>query len=265
MKSLASHITESFKSGHLFIEDVLAKIDPTIDKMVDEAAKSYEEKFEREFTEWDRKYTKAIIVSDLVKSFAKYVKSDDELGDFYVSGSPSGKITIQCMIKRQSQAYPYSTNVIYAGGYNIQRLHYRYVTSTTLPSDGDGTIAKVYAEKVKSLSKAEKLNNELNSFIQRKEQLVEKINQRRQMSDDEILKTSMSYNFLMMTFKDVNIDSYIYQEYADNPAAFEARQEIDRKQYVEQFKHSTEVIAKRDVASLDSQIKKLEAKIAQIQ
>lgn len=265
MKSLASHITESFKSGHLFIEDVLAKIDTTIDKMVDEAAKSYEEKFEREFTEWDRKYTKAIIVSDLVKSFSKYVKSDDELGDFYVSGSPSGKITIQCMITRQGQAYPYSTNVIYAGGYNIQRLHYRYVTSTTLPSEGDSTIAKVYAEKVKSLSKAEKLNNELNNFIQRKEQLAEKINQRRQMSDEEILKTSLSYAYLVMPFKDVNVDSHIYKEYVNDVASYDAMRAKERVDYIEDFKRTTEIMTKRDVTSLDSQIKKLEAKIAQIQ
>lgn len=264
MKSLASHITESFKSGHLFIEDVLAKIDPTIDKMVDESAKSYEEQFEREFTEWDRKYTKAIIVSDLVKSFAKYVKSDDELGDFYVSGSPSGKITIQCMITRLGQTYPYSTNVIYAGGYNIQRLHYRYVTSTTLPSDGDTTIAKVYAEKVKSLSKAEKLNNELTNLIIGKEQLLADINNRRQMSDEEILKKSAIYIYLVMPFKDVNVDSHIYKEYVNDVAAYDAMRAKERAEQIDDFKRITEVMAKRDVASLDSQIKKLEAKIAQI-
>lgn len=263
MKSLSKHITESFKSGHVFIEDVLDKIEPTIDKMVDEAAKSYEIKFEREFTEWDRKYTKSIIVSDLVKSFAKYVKSNDELGDFSVSGSPSGQITIQCMITRQGQSYQYSTKVIYAGGYNIQRLHYRYVTSTTLPADGDSSVAKIYSEKVKSLSKAEKLNNELNRYIQRKEQLLEKINQRQQMSDEEILKTSAIYMYLVMPFKDVNVDSHIYKEYVNDVAAYDAMRAKDRAENIDRFKRQTE-LTKQDLASINSQIKKLEAKLAAI-
>jgi hypothetical protein len=75
-----------------------------------------------------------------------------------------------------------------AGGYNIQRLHYRYITKTNLPKTNNNSISSEYAAKIKKMSKLEKLNLEIKNWEARIEQNTKHIEWAKSLSDDEILE-----------------------------------------------------------------------------
>lgn len=60
--------------------------------------------------------------------------------------------------------YLLDTNVIYAGGHNIQRLHYRYLTKTLLPKSSKTEETKKVEELIKSIKRKDALIEDIKSL-----------------------------------------------------------------------------------------------------
>lgn len=259
MKTTSQMISESH--SNTLIDNLITRLEPTIEQMLQSMEKKLEERGDRPFTEYDRTWYKLMLRKDIVKSFAKYTSPTDELVDFIVKGSVSGQLTISASIKREDTTYGFSTDVIYAGGYNIQQLHYRYLTSTNLPQIGDKDIIKKYEDKMKSLSKAEKIQKEIETYVKYVEVAKDNILRRNAMTDDEILRTSGSYRFMYTKWSEINRDSHAWQEYCNDEKGWEEKQEKERCEYIARFIHSTNVIQTRDIAGWEKQIAKLTKKL----
>jgi hypothetical protein len=94
----------------------------------------------------------------LVTAFSNFLKEDDKIEQVEIYKSIKG-LVISSIIIRDNQSYFFTTECIYAGGYNIQCLHVRYITKTNLPSNDYqkdltllGKFKKAIALKVKIAS-----------------------------------------------------------------------------------------------------------------
>lgn len=170
------------------IKEILVQAEPTILQMLSSIEKYYIEKLERTFTKYDREISRLNLIWDLVKSIEKYTKPSDTLITINFTSSVKGNIQITAKISRDSQTYSLETEAIYAGGYNIQALHYRYITKTDLPQTNNNLVTAEFSAKIKNLSKAEKLNASILGYEKRLEKAQSGYEINSKISDDEILK-----------------------------------------------------------------------------
>ena len=99
------------------------------------------------------------LVIDLMKALQNYILPTDELEQMNWYEGAKG-IEISALIGRGGETHNFMTEAITAGGYNIQRFHYRYITKTKMPrvmSD----LAKEYVEKQKRLTTLERLEKDI--------------------------------------------------------------------------------------------------------
>jgi hypothetical protein len=82
-------------------------------------------------TEKDKKEYFDFLTRDLIKSVGNYIQPTDEYTNLNVECRK--EFVIGCEIIRDNKKYYFGTELIQAGGYNIQCLHYRYIAHTDLP------------------------------------------------------------------------------------------------------------------------------------
>ena len=254
------HITESL--NHNFMQDLLKRMELTIEQMVADIQAKYEadEKNHMPWSDYDTKMTKLSLISDMFSALEKYTDRSDELIEFSLSGSAKGTLTINCRIRRGDTTYALRTNVIYAGGHNIQRLHYRYLVDTGLPQTGLSSMTKQYEAEIKKLSKGEKLQNEISRYYQRIDATNEKISSREIMTDDEKLRTDASYKYYVMKHEDINRDSHNWTVYGNDKAGFLAYQAEQCAESIKYFDSATESL-RRDIRTYLNEINKLTKKL----
>ena len=121
---------------------------------------------ERKCTKRDIEYMEICMIHDLAKSIGKYVVDTDVLiGEWSVS-MDCGKMTISASIERDGDVYPFSTDVIFAGGYNIQCYHIRYIVKGGLSRIGTMADAKAINEVIKKMKKEDCIMEDI-AFHQR--------------------------------------------------------------------------------------------------
>ena len=125
LKSYKQFLNESKQDN--IVNVILDALEPTIVEMVNETAAWFSVKFKQEFTDFDREMTRLNLIFDMVKAIESYTKPTDQLLSMNVRKSVKGNIQIDAQIQRDRETYSFSTEAIYAGGHNIQRLHYRYI------------------------------------------------------------------------------------------------------------------------------------------
>ena len=187
LKSYEQFLNESKQDN--IVNVILDALEPTILEMVNETEAWYEAKFKRDFTDFDRQMTRLNLIFDMVKAVENYTQPTDSLLSINVITSVKGNIEITAQIQRGVDTYSFSTEAIYAGGHNIQRLHYRYITRTNIPKTGASTISKEYSDKIKRMSKAEKLNAEIKQYEARVAKAQEDLAINSKLTDDEIVQT----------------------------------------------------------------------------
>lgn len=174
------------------IKAILSDLEPTIAKMLEQAKLRHVEKFERKMTAYDEEMTKLHFIYDLVRSLGTYLVPTDKLIYLNAKGSTKGSIVISAIIDRDAIKYDLTTEVIYAGGHNVQCLHYRYITKTDLPKTKSKPEADEIKEKIKILTKREKLNNEIISYQKRILLAEEALKTAGLLSSAQIEKTVLS-------------------------------------------------------------------------
>ncbi len=185
-KTYNQFVNESNRNN--IVNVILDSLEPTIIEMLANTEKWFTETFKQEFTKYDREMTRLNLIFDMVKSVESYTNPTDALISINVSKSAKGNIEISAQIQRDGETYNFVTEAIYAGGHNIQRLHYRYIVKTDLPKTGTTEITKEYSEKIKKLSKLEKLNKEIQDYELRIKRATEDVEANSKLSDTEIIQ-----------------------------------------------------------------------------
>jgi hypothetical protein len=170
------------------IDKILIALEDDILNLLIKYETNYKKQYDREMSKYDRELTRLIIIADFLGSIEKYTLPTDSLISCSSSISRKGNLEISAFVKREDTVYSLNTEVIYAGGYNIQTLHYRYITKTDLPKTGNTKVSDEYTAKIKKLTKYEKLNTELQDLVQKIEDNTAKISINVTKSEDEIWK-----------------------------------------------------------------------------
>jgi len=170
------------------VNTILQSLEQTLTSMVERIESAAIAKGGKMFSNYQKEMIKLNLTYDLVKSIEIYTLPTDVLVSFNCYTSVKGNIEINAKINRGEDSYYFTTEAIYAGGYNIQKLHYRYITKTSLPRTKSDTISKIYAEKIKKMTKFEKINSEIESNLKSIALDDEKITKNSSLTDDQILE-----------------------------------------------------------------------------
>ena len=171
LKSLLKEET----SKNPLINRLLVELKPLIADIIEDTKQRYK-KDDKVFSEYDAYYTEITLKYDMVKALEKYTQPTDKMSEVKVKNSAKGSFQINCMVERDGVKYPFNTEVIYAGGYNIQKLHFRYLTKTTLPYTGQSVETQKLKAELAKLSKGERLQKEIENnqkIIQYNQNLID--------------------------------------------------------------------------------------------
>jgi len=246
------------------ITNILVELESDIQKLVAAYAVAHEKHSKTPMTQYQLEYTEIMVTYDFIKSVEQYTSKDDVLVSVQSSVSKKGNLEISVRISRDTQEYSLATEVIYAGGHNIQRLHYRYITHTNLPKTGNKTMSDEYATKIKKMTKIEKLEEEIKinrNWMARYQGTVDKLSAL--TTPDEIFEYvcaehPYSYYATENYWDNMREDA---QEWYGSQEAFEVKKEEELKKDIASFHHSLKR-AKNEVVRIQKDIAKLEAKIA---
>jgi hypothetical protein len=167
------------------INSILDSLENTVLEMLNKIEAAYI-KDEVKFTQYDRELYRLELTADLVRSIEIYTQPTDVLISITPNRSNKGNIEIFGQIQRGEKLYFLETEVILAGGHNIQRLHYRYITKTTLPKTGNSELTKVYSDKIKKLRGAEKINSEISQIEHHIEKIDDYLASTNNITDEQI-------------------------------------------------------------------------------
>lgn len=193
-----------------FKDQILEALEPTIlqicERMKRNMIEAYAKKgIDYKWSAFDEEMTRLMVIIDLLKSFQKYTKPTDALVSVVPSEGAKG-IEINAKIERDGQTYDYYTYAIYAGGYNIQREHLRYLTKTKLPSV-NSDLSSQYINRVKSLKKAEKIQEQIKEEQARINYFAKRVNDLGSLTDEqwaEKLKSQHHWAWNITPWKDVD-------------------------------------------------------------
>lgn len=185
-KTYGQFVNESNQNN--IVNVILDSLEPTIVEMVAATEKWFIETFKQEFTKYDREIARLNLIFDMVKSIEAYTNPTDSLISLNVRKSAKGNIEIDSQIQREGTTYSFITEAIYAGGHNIQRLHYRYIIKTNIPKTGASEISKEYSEKIKKMSKFEKLKSEIQEYELKIKRATEDAEANSKLNDTEIIQ-----------------------------------------------------------------------------
>jgi len=175
------------ESKNPLINRLLMELKPLIADIIENTKQRYQ-KEDKVFSEYDAHYTEIVLKYDMVKALEKYTQPSDKMSNVEVKNSSKGAFQISCIIERDGDKYPFSTEVIYAGGYNIQKLHFRYLTKTYLPYTGQSTETQKLKGELNKLSKGERLKADIEMYQKNVDYYQKLVDDNSKLSDKEIIK-----------------------------------------------------------------------------
>lgn len=195
------------------VEILLTAAEDKVNEMVAYFIPWYLKTFERPATAYDIEYYKIGIQCDMLKAFGKYVKPEDTIQVNRV-GSDKGSVTYNVTVTRDGVDYPITTEMIVAGGYNIQCHHYRYISHTKLLSLNYNALAAAHQARMRKMTLEQRIKEErdriTDSYNRNRANYEKKIN----YTDEEILHNSSTYNFWKdKEFETLNSTAPIIESY----------------------------------------------------
>ncbi|BAV39356.1 hypothetical protein BPT24_236 [Tenacibaculum phage pT24] len=134
---------------------LLKKLEPLTKQVVQNTIEYYKEEGFN-FTKWTEKEVRLQTQYDIINAFTKYVKSDSKIIKL-TANIRAGKIVVYMIIEQDGERHPLETEVIICGGHSVQRIHYRYITKTSLKRIVDSFSKETTKIAKKRLSSVEKL------------------------------------------------------------------------------------------------------------
>ena len=183
------------------------------------------------------------LVIDLMKALQNYILPTDKLIGLTWYGGPKG-IEISAGIEREGVRYHFITEAITAGGYNIQRFHYRYIVKSKMPRVY-GDLASEYVVEQKKMKTIDRLENELKGLTNRLEEKQNEFNTYSAMNREElieVMKEDKMYGWRYEAWKRDGDEEFLEQS-------------------IKELKNWHIEWPKRDIKNLTKQIAKLEVKI----
>jgi hypothetical protein len=163
VKKTTTITTTTMKTSNKIVNQVLTIAEPFLNKLVANRKESAI-KAEERFTAYDEKMYRIALIIDLVKAAGNYLLNSDELvGTFELKTGKDGSVEIKSRIKREDKIFTFNTRMIYAGGYNIQCLHFRYLVDTNLPKIKNEALEEVKAVE-KKMKAEQRILNEIESI-----------------------------------------------------------------------------------------------------
>jgi hypothetical protein len=231
-------------------------------RIIESEKKEYLKKIGKELnvTPWMEKMIRLSLVIDLMKALQNYVLPTDELEQMNWYEGPKG-IEIHASINRNGEKHYFLTEAITAGGYNIQRLHYRYLTKTKMPrvmSD----LASEYVAEQKRLNKVEKLEKEIENYQTQITKYQQRIDELAPMSKEELIVELGNHKMLgWRVKKDYNWENIDQTYYKGTKEEWEAEQQKLVEEGVVEMLNWDVNRPKRYIKDFQKKIVKLEAKI----
>lgn len=260
IKTYDQFLNESKQSN--IVNVILDTLEPTIVEMLAATEKWFVETFKQEFTKYDRENARLNLIYDMVKSIEMYTQPTDSLITLNVRKSAKGNIEISSQIQRDQDVYNFTTEAIYAGGHNIQRLHYRYIVKTNIPKTGASVITKEYSEKIKKMSKLEKLNNEIQNFELMIKKTTEDADKNSKLNDAEIIQVLKDKNdwYEWPTWAEI-IKRDAAKNYNNDEAYYNQQSKDSTAQKIESWKRINIEWKRKSIVDYNKTLKKLQAKL----
>lgn len=253
--------TESSYEESVYVVDrIVDRLEKPLQSIVNQIQEEELKKLGRSLTDYDKEMIRLSFLSDMTHALGKYIKPTDELGDFKVRSSVKGNFKIFVSIVRDEQEHFIETDAIYAGGYNIQQLHYRYITKTTLPQVST-PVQNKYQEKLKKLQKSEKIRRDILNTERQIESYQSKIDASKKMTDEEILATNETWNLLGKTTWQDMIDRENTTRFDNSEEKFNESQSKYRQSIIKNFKSLNIESLEESVKSLQKFVGKLDTKL----
>ncbi len=252
------------KSGLTPIDKILILAEPLIEKIVKERITALEKKGEI-ISEYESQFIRLDLTYDLTKALGNYLKKDDEIIDPYFK-TEKGVIILYARVKRGDNSYRFLTQMIVAGGKNVQVRHYRYLVDTDLPHNKLNDATKNIDIIIKSKKKNERIlseikynENTIKRWQNEIEQSSKEIERRNLLTKEEAFKLALKKN---QQFKHIFQMTYFEAKKECVPVAQKMTEEEYKKHIVE-FKN--ELIedekgvdkTKRDISNKEKYIKDL--------
>ncbi len=138
------------------LEILLEKVEPLTNRII-ENTKEQQLKKGLPWGESDNEWVKLCIQHKLIGAITRYIKETDVIESTKV-GFSGGNITARINTNRGHL----NTEVIYAGGYNIQSLHTRYIIDTNLPIKGENkSMIKEIVKQKRQFKKLEEVKRSI--------------------------------------------------------------------------------------------------------
>jgi hypothetical protein len=250
-------------------EEILHQLEKPINdltaQIIESEKQAYLKKVGRELnvTPWMEEMIRLSLVIDLMKALQNYILPTDTLVGFNWYGGPKG-IEISAGIEREGIRYLFVTEAITAGGYNIQRFHYRYIVKSKMPRVNGG-LATEYQNQYKKLTKIEKLEKEIENYQTQITKYQTRIDYLAPMSHEELIVELGKHKMLGWRVKndykweDFDENSYYKQNMSKEQWEAEQRQLIEEG-VVDMLNWDVER-PKRYIKDFEKKIVKLQTKI----
>lgn len=199
-------------------ETLIEKAQPLSDLIIKNTREDFIKKGQP-FTQRDEDYIRLLINWKYNASIHNYILPTDKLEDVQTNFS-AGHITCEILIIRNGEKIKVRTEVIGAGGYNIQEYHHRYITNTfpkTGKVNGPTELVKTLKKRVNAFNRIETEEKYLENFIKRVETAKLNLLQLNEMSKDEIIDADESKKFIHETLETLSVGSYLREICQEDP------------------------------------------------